>query len=155
MLICFRCWIQWRYWYSSDPSWLHLENQRKGKSRTRGKSPTACELLFLGDNLLNYVMFCLQPDLLHQVVKRLEKIGLITDTLVHGDFKYMVSASASLKPGFSAKILGPVKAKLKVIDKYTIIFSCVLYNCLQGVCRVLESSPGSSKERCFRRIDIR
>lgn len=54
-----------------------------------------------------------KPDLLHQVVKRLEKVGLITDTLVHGDFKFM------------------------------------------GVCRVLESSPGSSKERCFRRIDIR
>lgn len=119
--MCFRCWIQWRYWYSSDPSWLHLKNQRKGKSRTRGKSPTACELLFLGDNLLNYVMFCLQPDLLHQVVKRLEKIGLITDTLVHGDFKYMVSASASLKPGFSAKSLGPVKAKLKVYYRYLFI----------------------------------
>jgi len=32
----------------------------------------------------------LQPDLLHRVVKRLEDKQFITDTLSHGDTKFMV-----------------------------------------------------------------
>ncbi len=38
-----------------------------------------------------FVNICFQPELLKAVVKKLEAINFITDTLSHGDSKYMVS----------------------------------------------------------------
>lgn len=88
-LLMFRSTVEWWYWYTADPSGLHLSVGETGKWTGWFNACRVCPLITPA------VISVLQPKLLHAVVDHLESIGFITDTLSKGDTKFMVGLCPS------------------------------------------------------------